>query len=60
MKGTERCLWKPSQQDINNSNMEAGKGFGFNRSKRKEIRKRACGEMCMWRVARREASQKRI
>ena len=23
MKGTERCLWKPSQQDINNSNKEA-------------------------------------
>ena len=27
MKGTERCLWKPSQQDINNSNMEAGKEY---------------------------------
>ena len=26
MKGTERCLWKPSQQDINNSNMEAVEG----------------------------------
>lgn len=39
--------------------LSSKKRFGFNRSKRKEIRKRACREMCMWRFARREASQRK-